>query len=94
MIDETCYATAGRRDDAFEVLDHLHEISKQRYMSAYWPAAIYAVLNEKDLAFRWLELAYQERSSWMAYTKVYPWLDNLRPDPRFKDLLRRMNFPA
>lgn len=89
-----CYATAGRRDDAFEVLDQLHEISKQRYMSAYWPAAIYAVLNEKDLAFHWLELAYQERSSWMAYTKVYPWLDNLRPDPRFKDLLRRMNFPA
>jgi TolB-like protein len=89
-----CYATAGRRDDAFKVLDQLHEIPKQRYMSAYWPATIYAALNEKDQAFHWLDRAYQEHSPWVAYTKVFPWLDNLRSDPRFQDLLRRMNFPA
>jgi tetratricopeptide (TPR) repeat protein len=89
-----CYAAAGRRDDAFEVLDQLHEISKQRYMSAYFPAAIYAVLNEKDQAFHWLDLAHQERAPWMALTQVMPWLDNLRSDPRFQDLQRRMNFPA
>ena len=89
-----CYAAAGRRDDAFEVLDQLHVISKQRYMSAYFPAAIYAVLNEKDQAFHWLDLAHQERAPWMALTQVMPWLDNLRSDPRFQDLLRRMNFPA
>ena len=89
-----CYATAGRRDDAFKVLDQLHEIPKQRYMSAYWPATIHAALNEKDQAFHWLDLAYQEHSPWMVYTKLFPWLDNLRSDPRFQDLLRRMNFPA
>jgi tetratricopeptide (TPR) repeat protein len=89
-----CYATAGRRDDAFKVLDQLHEIPKQRYMSAYWPATIYAALNEKDQAFHWLDRAYQEHSPWMVYTKLFPWLDNLRSDPRFQDLLRRMNFPA
>jgi TolB-like protein len=89
-----CYAAAGRRDEAFEVLDQLYEISKQRYMSAYWPAAIYALLNEKDQAFHWLDLALQERAPWMALTQVMPWLDNLRSDPRFEHLLRRMNFPA
>jgi hypothetical protein len=30
----------------------------------------------------------------MVYTKLFPWLDNLRSDPRFQHLLRRMNFPA
>ena len=76
-----CYATAGRREDAFKVLDQLHEISNQRYMSAYWPAAIYAALNERDQAFHWLDLAYQGRSAWIVYTKLFPWLDNLNFPP-------------
>jgi len=88
-----CYATAGRRGDAFEVLDQLHEFSTHRYVSAYLPATIYAALNEIDQAFRWIELAYQERAPWMVYTKEFPWLDNLRADPRFQHLLRRMKFP-
>ena len=56
-------------------------------------AYIYACLNDKDEAFRWLEKAYRDRSAWMAHMKESPWLDNLRSDPRFDDLLRRMNFP-
>ena len=58
-----------------------------------WMAYIYSCLNEKDEAFRWLEKAYQERSAWLVYMNMAPWLDNLRSDSRFDDLLRRMNFP-
>jgi len=90
----SCFAAAGNRDQALEVLNQLHEISKQRYVSAYFPAAIYAVLNEKEEAFHWLDLALQERAPWMALTQVMPWLDNLRVDPRFRDLLRCMKFPS
>lgn len=88
-----CYASAGRRQDAMSILQQLQEISKKRYVPAYWPAVIYTSLHERDEAFRWLEIAYEERSAWMIYTKVFPYLDNLRPDPRFKDLLHRMNYP-
>jgi len=51
----------------------------------------HATLGEKDQAFEWLEKAYQEREGNLIYLKVdYIW-DPLRDDPRFHDLLRRMN---
>jgi len=71
----------------------LNEVSKQFYVSPYNVALIYAGLGEKDQALAWLERAFAERSTWMPYLKVDPWLDNLRSDPRFQGLLRRMNFP-
>jgi len=88
------YAAAGHREDAHKILEQLKEISKQRYITPYVVGRIYAALGKKDEAFRWLELAYQERAAWMVFLKVDPRLDGLRPDPRFQDLLRRMNFPT
>jgi hypothetical protein len=44
-----------------------------------------------DLAFEWFEKAYQERSPRLPYINVEPRLDSLRDDPRFTDLLLRMN---
>jgi len=87
------YAAAGRRDEAHRVLEQLHELSKQRYVTPYGVARIHAALGEKEEALHWLETAYRERAEWMVLLKVDPCLDDLRPDPRFQDLLRRMNFP-
>jgi len=55
--------------------------------------AIYAGLGEKDRAFESLERGREERSGSMAYIKVDPFWDNLRSDPRYADLLRRMGLP-
>ena len=54
---------------------------------------IYTSLGEKDLSLGWLEKAYEERSGWFQFAKVDPRLDPLRSEPRFQDILRRMNFP-
>ena len=54
-------------------------------------AVIYAALDEKEEALAWLERAYDERDSWMDYLGLDSRLDGLRSDPRFADLLRRMN---
>jgi hypothetical protein len=62
-------------------------------MRPYLIALIYMGLREKDKAFEWLEKAYEDRDTHMANVKVDPWLDPLRSDPRFQNLLRRMNFP-
>jgi hypothetical protein len=57
-------------------------------------AVIYSDLGERNKAFEFLEKAYQERSPDLAYfLKADLRIDSLRSDPRFIDLLRRMNFP-
>jgi len=87
------YAKMGWRDDARRVADNLIRISTQEYVSPYFIAIVYAGLGDKDQAFAWLEKAYQDRSTLMAQLKVEAFFDPLRSDPRFQDLLRRMNFP-
>ena len=54
-------------------------------------AISFAHLGEKDQAFEWLERAYEEREALLMYLKGSPLFDPLRDDPRFQDLLRRMN---
>ncbi len=88
------YAKAGRRSDAERLLDELKEESKQRYFPSYLVAESYAGLGEKDQAFEWLEKAYEERSGYLVWLRSEPRLDSLRADPRFQDLVRRMNFPT
>jgi eukaryotic-like serine/threonine-protein kinase len=84
------YAVAGRTADARKVLAELEEMSKQRYVSPYNNALVYAGLGEKDQAFAWLNKADEERNDYLVYIKVEPLFDSLRSDPRFGDLLRRI----
>jgi hypothetical protein len=56
----------GRRTEAQRVLDEMHELSKQRYVGAYYVAMIYAGLNDFDHTFEWLERAYQDNGGWFA----------------------------
>jgi len=56
-------------------------------------AQLYSVLGDRDHAIAWLEKAYEERDSYLPGLKVDAFWDNIRPDPRFQDLVRRMNFP-
>ena len=87
------YAAAGYRDEAQDILEQLQELSKQRYVTPYLVAQIHASLGERDEALRWLESGYRERAAWMVLLKIDSRFDGLRSDPRFQDLLRRMNFP-
>jgi TolB-like protein/Tfp pilus assembly protein PilF/predicted Ser/Thr protein kinase len=88
------YASTGKRADAQMILHELLRQSGTKYVSAYMVATVYASLGDKDKAFEYLEKAYQERSSDLPYfLRADLRLDSLRSDPRFQDLLRRMNFP-
>jgi hypothetical protein len=66
---------------------------KSRYSSAYRIAALYADLGNKDQAFRWLSIAYQERDCWMQSLKTDFLLDPLRSDPRFAELVQKVGLP-
>jgi len=87
------YALAGRTREARKLLGNLEDSSKGGCVAGYHVAAIYAALGDNDRVFECLEKAYEDRSLWMAHLRVMPRLDPLRSDPRFQDLLRRMNFP-
>ena len=76
------------------MLDEMKELSKQRYVTPYFMAPIYASLGEKDQAFEWLEKAYQDRHGWLITPQLDPTLEGLRSDPRFADLLKRIGLAA
>jgi tetratricopeptide (TPR) repeat protein len=55
-------------------------------------ASYYAAAGEEDLAFQWLEKAFQARIPQLMHLKADPDFDAIRSDPRFADLLRRIGF--
>lgn len=88
------YAATGRKAEAQKILHEFLRQSETSYVSPYMIATVYAGLGDKDKAFEYLEKAYQERSSDLPYfLKADLRVDSLRSDPRFQDLMRRMNFP-
>ena len=84
---------AAKREIARATLDQMKQLAQERYVSPIEFARLYAVLDEKDEAFAWLEKAYQERSPQILFLKVYKDWDNLRSDPRFVDLVKRIGLP-
>jgi TolB-like protein/DNA-binding winged helix-turn-helix (wHTH) protein/Tfp pilus assembly protein PilF len=88
------YAATGRREKAKKILSEWLHSSEASYVSPYMIATVYAGWGDKDETFKFLEKAYQEKSSDLPYfLKADLRIDSLRSDPRFQDLLRRMNFP-
>ena len=86
------YAMAGRQDEARQVLAELETDSTP--WDTWFIAQIYAVLGEKDEAFRWLEAAFDPpRHHYLPWMRFPPAFKPLHDDPRFGDLLRRMNLP-
>jgi serine/threonine protein kinase/tetratricopeptide (TPR) repeat protein len=87
------YAAAGRRAEALRIAKGVEELSSHTYVDFYQLATIYAGLSEKDEVFRLLEKGYKERSAGMPYLMVDPFWENIRSDPRYTDLLRRIGLP-
>lgn len=84
----------GRKGEAKEILKELKRRSRHRYISPCLFALVQIALGERDQAIMSLEQGYTNRDQWMLYLKVAPSFDDLRSDPRFKDLLRRVGIPG
>ena len=92
------YAFAGQTEKALNMLRNLEENYQSNPGYAYQIAKIYAALGNHDKAFEWLEIAYQQRLlNFVLFKSVskpnHPPLGFLRSDPRYWDLLKRLNFP-
>jgi len=85
-VFEKAFQTSGWRGIWREWIKRLDALGGSTFDRALYNAQI----GNVDEAFKYLEKVYQQREVWMTYLRVEPRLDPLRNDPRFKDLLRRV----
>jgi len=64
------YAVSGQRRLAEEMLTRLKDQMKHRYVAPYDIAVVYAGLNETDQTFKYLEMAWEDRSFWMIWLRI------------------------
>ena len=87
----SAYALAGKKDEAIDVLTNLEGLLKQGYSVNSDIALIHSGLGDRNKTFEYLERAYEEKEDGVFWLKVDPCWDNLRPDARYKSLIKRMN---
>jgi hypothetical protein len=83
-------AAAGTVAEARRILDELTTARAHRVVSAWGIGAVHASLGDIDEAYRWLEMAVQEKASGLILLRVHPRLDPIRSDARYWPLVRRV----
>ena len=85
------YGRNGQRDEAQKILARLNEEAKSHYVAPYALALVQIGLGDKDRAIEELDHAYREQeTNYLFGIKADPMLDDLRGDPRFEALVRRV----
>ena len=84
------YASGGNMAAAHKILDTLFVVNKKEHVSPFFIALVYAGLNDKEKALEWLEKSYEEKSGSVRYLKMEPRLQNLRNEPRYIALMKKV----
>ena len=84
------FGMAGARKEALDLLETLEAMSARIYVPSYHIAAVFLALGQKEQALHLLEMALDERGSFMAYLRHDPEFSTLRDDPRFISILDRI----
>lgn len=87
------YALVGEEEKAREILDGLQSGKYHGYSSPVDSAATYYLLGEKDRGYEWMQKAYEVRSATLPILNRWPILNKAREDPRYLEILRKMNLP-
>jgi serine/threonine-protein kinase len=88
------YVKSGHKGAMKHAADLLAARAHKTYVNSIDVAVLYAIAGEDDQAFEWLEKCLEERNPQMPYLGAYVEFEPLRSDPRFQDLLRKMNLPT
>lgn len=87
------YTLSGQQTKASEFRRQFQQLIQGGQAQPWQMALLYIqVQPDSDKAIEWLNKAYDQRNAWMMSAKVSPDFDPIRSDPRFQDLIRRMNF--
>jgi hypothetical protein len=85
---------SGDKEGGRATYNELRAQSDSRYIAPPFVALLHLGMGQTAETLAWLEKGLEEHSFWMTWLMVDPIFDPLRQDPRFKDLLKRLNFPG
>ncbi len=83
-------AMLGRLDEAREQVQSLERRASREYVRPAFMGWVYSLTGDRDRAFFWLDKAYAEKESELAWIKTAPRYASLRSDPRYQKLLKRV----
>jgi serine/threonine-protein kinase len=83
-------ARSGNRAEAMKLLALLKQMMSDRHVAPFDIAVVYDALGERSEALDWLEKAYDDQSEMMPFLAIYPPVADLRGEPRFQELVRRV----
>ena len=85
------YAIAGYKDEALKIANELEKNDK--IWNTWCLAVIYSALGDKEKTFYWLEKAYEKRHPYIQWMRRNTYFDAFKEDPRYQNLVMRMNLP-
>jgi Tfp pilus assembly protein PilF len=88
------FVEQGRKGAAEQVLQTMLDKRQQTYVSPVCIAWLCWKLGRFDLALEYFEVALDERDTLVALLNTYPFVDDLRREPRFRTFLERLRFPG
>jgi serine/threonine protein kinase/tetratricopeptide (TPR) repeat protein len=91
---EAAYAKSGYETAIATAAEELTKLSKTRYVETNQIAWLWVAAGRKEEAIKWLQGAFDRRAAVLVWLNVAGEWDSLRGDPRFRELLRKMRFPA
>jgi hypothetical protein len=86
------YEEGGYSGAMRSAAETMEAFAKQTYVSPYAIAMMYVLAGDKEKTMEWLELGYEIRDPMMPYMGIFTF-DLMDDDPRYQNLLRRMNLP-
>jgi len=85
-------AAAGNKAEALRLVHQVETAAKRQYVCNYEIAQVYASLGDREQAFKWLKTGVNQQCDCMIWLRGEPWMQSLRADPRYIDLLKRIGF--
>lgn len=84
------YAKSGNKAEARKVALGMETLARQKYVAPIFIGIVYDALGERDTEFKWYDKAYDDRSEYLLWLTLDPIFDEVRGDPRFADLVKRV----
>jgi hypothetical protein len=85
-------ASAGNKAEAKKLVHDIENVAKQKYVCNYEISQVYAALGDNDKAMKWLNSGLTQQCDCMIWLQGEPWMESVRADPGYLDLLKRVGF--